>query len=364
MVFLPTLSIEQKQLTRLRLRKLSQSSSKFYIFIVLSVIISTLGLIKDSTAIIIGAMLISPLMDPILCLSSSITTGHRPSLNQSFQTLVKGITLSILIAALITTIIPIYEIPSAISNRANPSLIDLFIALAAGAAGMYSIVKKSSSTLPGVAISSSLIPPLSVIGIGLAIGDYRLTSGAWLLFLTNLIAIIFIGSLFLLLFGLRPHSKDNQGFATINASVSLIMLIGLSIILSSSFIQINQNDRTKAYIKTILTNQTSFINGEVTSFTIRRDEDNQLLISANILASQNLSQKRINLISGILARNLEESVKLQITLIPTIVGGTQLSHNEIEQIKQEKESSSSSVLQKIENTLISPHHSSSSALTN
>jgi uncharacterized hydrophobic protein (TIGR00271 family) len=357
MFFLKTLSPDAKTIAVKKLHKIGEKTNKYYILTVLSVIIVTLGLILDNAAIIIGGMLIAPLMDPILSVSSTLITGHHYILIKNLKTLIKGISLSIIISTVITFVLPIYEIPSQVLVRINPSILDLFIAFAAGAAAMYATVSKDLSTLPGVGISVSLMPPLSVIGIGLATGDPKIISGATLLFLTNLVTIILSGALILFLFGIKTFSKDKQETAKTGRLIGISLLIVLSIFLTSSFISISKEEKQKLQIKTILNQQLQLIGkGELTSFTINKD--NQTLnISAKILSSRNLTKEDMDILTESLSNQLESSINLEITIIPTVVGGTTLLSDEkddIEKIRQQQQIKNPQVGQELKQPIMAP----------
>lgn len=180
----------------------------FYFMLMLSTIIATLGLLGDSTATIIGAMIVAPLMNPIMSLAYSIVTGNQLLIRRSILTITTGVIVTIVLALITTNIIDLSIARREIIARGNPNLLDLGVAMAAGAAAAFAYTRKSiANALPGVAIAVALVPPLSVVGIGLSLGnkisadiglsldDNNLAIGAFLLFLTNLTGIIFCASL-------------------------------------------------------------------------------------------------------------------------------------------------------------------------
>lgn len=171
-------------------------SISFYVLLSLSGIIATLGLLANSAATIIGAMIIAPLMGPIIAIAYSMVTRNQRLLKRSSYTLVKGILLTVGISMLIAKLVGIRTFGSEIVGRVSPTLLDMGVALAAGAAGSYATSRRSiGNALPGVAISVALVPPLSVVGIGLAMNSHSTSVGASLLFLANLSGIIFSGAL-------------------------------------------------------------------------------------------------------------------------------------------------------------------------
>ena len=176
----------------------------FYLMLSLATIIATLGLLADSTATIIGAMIVAPLMNPIMSLAYSLVTSNRMLLRRSAITLVSGVILTIVLAYFSTHLLDITIARQEIIGRGNPNILDLGVAMAAGAAAAFAYTRKSiANSLAGVAIAVALVPPLSVVGIGLSLGNKisveiglslgnnNLAFGAFLLFLTNLVGIVF-----------------------------------------------------------------------------------------------------------------------------------------------------------------------------
>ncbi len=156
---------------------------------VMSCGIATLGLLQNSVAVIIGAMLISPLMGPIVEMGMSLATFDFRSLRDALKTMIAGIALSLLIAVLIVTVSPLQEPTSEILARTEPTLFDLLVAVFSGLAGAYATITRKGETIVGVAIATALMPPLAVAGFGLAIGNTSIAGGAAFLFMTNLLAI-------------------------------------------------------------------------------------------------------------------------------------------------------------------------------
>jgi len=170
----------------------SSISTDFIILTILSSIIASLGLMLNSSAIIIGAMILAPLMSPILGISFSGLIYHHKLLLGSVKTIVVGVLLSCAIGALLGAVFHDVGITDEILARTKPNIMDLLVALSAGFLGAYVKIRKPLATsFPGVAISISLMPPLCVTGIGFALGRPNVYIGSSLLFLTNFVCIIF-----------------------------------------------------------------------------------------------------------------------------------------------------------------------------
>ncbi len=202
---LPSLNREQQIDVYKSIRSSARPSVDFYVMIALASAIATFGLLQNSAAVIIGAMLVAPLMGAIFGLSLGIVRGDVRLMKHAISAVLRGAFLAIVVGVAITLITPGALPESEVLARTRPSLLDLGVALASGAAGAYAVCRKEvSAALPGVAISAALVPPLATAGIGLALLQGDIAGGALLLFSTNLVAIVAAGGLVFLWLGFRP----------------------------------------------------------------------------------------------------------------------------------------------------------------
>jgi len=208
---------------------------RFGILMALSTAIATFGIAVDSTAVVIGAMLVAPLMTPILGLSAGLINGRRRAAWTSGVIVAGGAAGAVALAWALSALIP--NITAVVANsqvttRTAPSLLDLAIAIAAGIAGAYSVSRaESSDALPGVAVAIALVPPLSVVGITLHAGDVTQAAGATLLFLTNLFSILLLAGVVFLAVGYgswtRLYHRRNRirtAFSVVALAVVLITI--------------------------------------------------------------------------------------------------------------------------------------------
>jgi len=174
-------------------------------------VIASMGVVTDSTAVVIGAMLIAPLMTPLMGTAISLIMGCPGRQRRSALVAAGGIALAIGIGVIIGLVAPT-EISTMTNDqiiaRSNPTMRDLITALAAGAAGAYGLSRPDvSDALPGVAIAISLVPPLTVVGISYSQGDVQSGNGALLLFTTNMLAILIMGGVMFVLTGVTPLAR-------------------------------------------------------------------------------------------------------------------------------------------------------------
>ena len=156
---------------------------------VMSCGIAMLGLLQNSAAVIIGAMLISPLMGPIVELGMGLATFDLRTVRDALKSLGVGVLLALLVAAGIVYFSPLQDATPEILARTEPTFFDLLIAVFSGLAGAYATVSRKGETIVGVAIATALMPPLAVAGYGIAVMNWSIAGGAAFLFMTNLLAI-------------------------------------------------------------------------------------------------------------------------------------------------------------------------------
>jgi uncharacterized hydrophobic protein (TIGR00271 family) len=210
-----------------------QRLSRFWILITLASIIAAAGVAADSTATVIGAMIVAPLMTPILGTMLSVVLADRTNLTRSLLHVAGGALVAVGIGWLVGVLVVdpvVAETNSQVAQRVHPRLIDLLAALATGAVGSVALVRRDiSDTLPGVAIAISLVPPLSVVGFTFEAGQPGQSLGASLLFLTNVAAILGSGTVVMALYGihrLAAHSAGPQQ-RTINRRNAVIAIAAM-----------------------------------------------------------------------------------------------------------------------------------------
>ncbi|MCY4536830.1 MAG: DUF389 domain-containing protein [Chloroflexi bacterium] len=194
-------------------QKSAHSNLDFLVMIVLSAALATLGLLTNSAAVIIGAMLVAPLMSPLSSFSVGMATGILDLTRRGIVTLVQGVSLALLISIVMGVVLPIDTPTEEILARGSPNLLDAAIALVSGLVAAYATARKGiPAALAGVAIAAALMPPLCTIGIGIALRDVNLALGASLLFLANITFIIAAGYITFLWLGMHPgESREGAG---------------------------------------------------------------------------------------------------------------------------------------------------------
>ncbi len=217
----------------------ARASESFLTLMVLSTLLATVGLFANSAPVIIGAMILAPLMSPIISLAMGVLRQNEYLMSESARSLVLGIVLALGCATVLTWLTPLELVNSEIAARLRPTLLDLGVAVISGIAGAYAHARSEvARSLAGVAIAVALVPPLAVSGIGIGWGEAPVFYGAFLLFLTNLIGIVLAAALTFLWLGFSPFRLARRGLA-----ITLILTGAVSVPLALGFWHMVEENR-------------------------------------------------------------------------------------------------------------------------
>lgn len=209
--------VEQEQTVRAMLGQAPSEAATYWLQLMLSMCIATFGLVLNSSGVVIGAMLIAPLMGPIVALAMALTVGSPYLALRSLLRI--GISIIVVVSgsALINLALPYHEITTEIAARTTPTALDLFVAVFCAISAAFSVVRSSSETIAtaaGTSISIALVPPLCVVGFGVGNAQWPVALGAALLFTANLSAILMFAALFFLSVGfnqVKPEKLEQLG---------------------------------------------------------------------------------------------------------------------------------------------------------
>jgi len=244
--------IDHKQV-RLNIQADALPSKTFFIMNALAAIIAAYGLLSDSTAVVIGAMLVAMMLGPISGISLALIDSRWILFRTALQTLVLGILMIYGIGFLLGILHPNIAISNEILARTHPNSLDLMIALAGGAAGAFaSVSPRLSVAVVGVAVATALVPPLVASGILLSRAEFRLSANAFLLTFTNIIAIQVSSAMVLWIAGFRRGSNEEVTSKYLEFikrnGVSLVILLSLAVYLSFNLFYSVHNELYKAKI--------------------------------------------------------------------------------------------------------------------
>ncbi|MFN3423998.1 MAG: TIGR00341 family protein [Novosphingobium meiothermophilum] len=203
----------------------SRLTPTYLMLVALATALAHVGLLMDSPPVIIGAMLISPLLGPIMGFGFGVAIFELALLRRAAKALGAGMVLAVVIAIVLTWLSPIQDVTPSILARVRPNLLDLLVAVFGGIAGAYATVRREAISLVGVAIATALVPPLAVVGFSIATLRFDYAWGALLLFITNATAIALMATVTARLRGFGTQLSPRQSWAqTIGIFATLVAL--------------------------------------------------------------------------------------------------------------------------------------------
>lgn len=296
----------------------SKDDKGYYFLLGVSVVITTLGLVLNSAAVIIGGMIISPLLYPIIAIGTAIITGNERMLFRVLTLVVKSTLLSVLVAVLVTIVSPSDEPTHEILTRTAPNLIDLLVALTSGAAGAYAVcVRERLVSLMGVAVAAAIVPPLAIVGYGIATVSWSLVGGAFLLYFANLIAVIVATVVVFYLLGFTPGRKtESKLVAKRDFVISAVLFLLVGTVLSYFLLDtIKQAQRMGAIEEEIRIFLKTYDNTTLISLEEYENVTGSV-IRITLRSPSELTQRAVNILDDQIEGRIEEEVDLQILLIP------------------------------------------------
>ncbi|MDY6875367.1 MAG: DUF389 domain-containing protein [Chloroflexota bacterium] len=317
---LPTLTVAEQSEVYRNVRHGARPRVDFFVMSGLAAAIAALGLLLNSPAVIIGAMLVAPLMQAVIGLGLGVVQGDLHLLRLAVSATLRGALLAIAVGLLMGLAVPDGSPTAEMLNRTHPTLLDLGVALVSGAAGAYALCRKGvSAALPGVAIAAALMPPLATVGLGLTMGSGSIAGGALALFLTNLIAISAAGGLIFLWLGFRPE-PDKQNHRRVFRSgvlgmVALLVLV--SVVLGALTVNALREAAFQRAAQTTLAEEVATMGQvELADWHITGDDGQTVYLEVRVRAARPvLHQETVDLQERVALR-LQRPVALALTVIP------------------------------------------------
>lgn len=290
----------------------SEPELRFYAMVAASTAIAAFGLIMNSTAVVIGAMLVAPLMTPIFGIALALVRGDASLLGRAIRAEIAGVILTVSLAACFGLVIPELEVTQEMLSRTSPNLLDLLVAVFAGFAGAYAMVDEHiSPALPGVAIATAIVPPLANSGLCLALGAYYGAMGSFLLFFANFLSILLVASAIFFASGMA------HGFESITKK-DVVRRFGLAafgflivaIFLSKGLYNMVQTRHIKGSINTVLVDELSHLPATELRKVVHHKYKDKIFVLAHVHASNEIQPSRVKLMEKALENELKEPVKL------------------------------------------------------
>jgi len=272
------------------------------VFVVLTLaasLIATLGLLANSAAVVIGAMVVAPWILPLEAMAFEVARGSLPSFGRALRTLLLGVLLGVAVSASVGGLVGMPSFGEEVMARTRPTLLDLAVALAAGGVAMFAKLRKEAiSALAGLAIAVALVPPMCVVGLSLAAGLWSQAGGALLLFLTNLLGIL-SGAMVALSLLERPfrgrllHSR--LGWTSLALTAALVVPLGGSFfkLLARSRQQASER-RIEELVRQSLRNETLTLgrDSKLEALSIQWERDPPLIVARATVSDPNLPTPR------------------------------------------------------------------------
>ncbi|HVT14096.1 MAG TPA: TIGR00341 family protein [Fimbriimonadaceae bacterium] len=324
-------------------------SSRFWILLLLSTLIAAFGLLTNSAAVIIGAMIIAPLMGPIVASALAIDAGDVRLLTKALTAEILGIVTAIGLSLFIGLLPINLGVTSEMLARTNPTLYDLFIAAASGlAAGYATVDRKVSSTLAGVAISVALVPPLATCGLLIAFGAYSNAWGAFLLFFANFLAIQIAAGAIFFIYRVADIHELRVGLSwsyVARFGPSLVLLVGIATFMTSTLVSLARDRSLEAGITRVLSREIGARSGGQLDKVIRRRETSKgYEVIAVALTPQPFDPAQVAIIQATLRRECRPDIYLVVRSLSSSdmdsSGQVFLSEAELTEMQQKQEEES------------------------
>ncbi|KQX20067.1 MULTISPECIES: DUF389 domain-containing protein [unclassified Sphingomonas] len=282
-------------------------SPRYLFMTMMSAGIAVLGLLLSSPAVVIGAMLISPLMSPILGLGFSLALFDFAEMRRALIALAAGSACAIAFTALIVALSPLQAPTSEIIARTRPNLFDLAVALFAALAGTFAIIRGRGDTVVGVAIATALMPPLAVVGYGLATWNLPVLAGAFALFVTNFVTIALSATVMARLYGFGHFLSSQQSWA--QTIVLTLVFIVMAVPLGLSLKQIATEAVTVTQVRSFLSDRFG-ARARVTQLDV--DFASQPILVRSVVITPRVGMQPTLALQAALEKRLGQSVRLQL----------------------------------------------------
>ncbi|MFW5981619.1 MAG: TIGR00341 family protein [Halanaerobiaceae bacterium] len=292
----------------------SEVNSHYILLVFLSAVIATMGLILDNVAVIVGAMVIAPVLGPLLALTIGIMLADYRLIRKGIAAEILAITIAITVGATFALFLPEAELSNSLYIRMYPNIGDLFIALAAGGAGAYSLIKNQlESGLIGVMVAAALIPVMATIGVGVGLGFMAMVWGASILLVVNLLSILLANIIVFYFKGLKPQLwYKHKAKKVIKKSLSFVILaiilisIPLAIITTYQFYVQKPVDRINDLVREAL----------VLDYRIDRIRVDGNLVEVYLYAEHEIDDKRLLNVKNKIQEELDEEYTVNFKFIP------------------------------------------------
>lgn len=286
------------------LRENAVASATFLTLMALSTMLATLGLFANSAPVLIGAMILAPLMAPLISLAMGTVRQDQVLMTQAGKTLLAGLLLALFCGALLSLMIPLKILTPEMSARVSPNLLDLGVAIISGVAAAYANSRSEiAKSLAGVAVAVALVPPLATTGVAIAWLDWDMISGSFLLFLTNLAGIVLAAAVTFSWLGFSPFQRAQKGLV-IPAIITMLVSIPLAV----SFVRMMNNDSWSNQIQLIHLDFADIKNVSVV-------QHDPLIVRFELVVTDYPNAEQLAEIKSVLQKQLQKEIEMEMTIV-------------------------------------------------
>ncbi|MEM7391229.1 MAG: DUF389 domain-containing protein [Verrucomicrobiota bacterium] len=318
---IPQLEREDRVALYDQLKSRSIWSFDFMALMGLATAIAALGLLQDSAAVVIGAMLVAPLMTPLLGAGLALVQGNLPLIRNACQSIIFGYLLALVIGMTLGWMVGLPELTGQLRARGGPTLLDLGVAFLSGVAAAYCVARPTlSAALPGVAIAAALVPPIATTGISLSMGEAANLRGSALLFSTNVVAIILGAAFSFYMGGIRANADIDRTAKWVRRTVlSLILVVAILIVPLSSVLISQLATGGAAWTVQVPETMSGLVHdfgaanfkGTVTDIR-RREKDNLCSIEIELVGPEKPSPEDIQRLAELLQKDVGKTLRLSV----------------------------------------------------
>lgn len=286
----------------------------FYALMVAATLIASLGLLANSAAVIIGAMLVSPLMMPIFGIALGMLQGNTTLFWQALKAEGNGVVLAVAVSLLFALLPLSIEASPEMLARTEPTLLDLLVALLAGFAGTYAIVdERLSPALPGVAIATAIVPPLANTGLCLGLGAYTAAFGSFMLFVANFFAILVIGALTFTAAGMVRSFTAEPGKDVVRRfRLPVVGFVIVTVFLTHSLVTIVDERWTRQTVYSLITQHISRMPKVDLDDLEQQAIDDKVHVIATVRSPRVVPPEQVTALQNVLSEALGKPVELII----------------------------------------------------
>ena len=298
----------------------SEPGLRFYILVAVSTGIACFGLISNSTAVVIGAMLVAPLMTPIFGISFALVKGDAALLGRAVRAEVVGVVVAVAMGFALGLMLPGLEATPEMLSRTRPNLYDLIVAVLAGFAGSYALIdEKISPALPGVAIATAIVPPLANSGLCFSLGAIEGGIGSFLLFFANFLSILLVGSAMFFVSGM---ARDYGGGITRQDffrrfSLAIVGFVVVAALLSHSLVQIMRHRQLQNTLRRAVHAELADMTAAGLDKMITDEDEKTLQVFLQVHSPRTFSPNQVKRLQDKMAESVGRPVELLVRTILT-----------------------------------------------